>query len=168
MEIISRAEFIALEDDALIEASIGPTVRRVKGKSLTDKFRLTGRLTDGQRALLMFRMLQGHSEGGSLALFRQMSYLFSHKGVWMGFKKGLKSFKDRELGQLADRLEKAWNQVVAHVSELDGWNEWEVGPIVSADLEPLDRNLRELMPGFVRSVAACIRRHPEEYIRIVD
>ncbi len=97
-----------MDDDVLIEACIGPTVRRVMGKSLTAKLRLTGRLNSGQRALLMFRMLQGHSGGGTLALFRQLSYLFSHKGVWLGFKKGLKSFGDTALGQLADRLEKAW------------------------------------------------------------
>ena len=168
METILRAEFAAMDDDALIEACIGPTVRRVAGKSLTDKLRLTGGLTGGQRSLLMFRVLQGHSSGGTLMLFRQLAYLFRHKGVWLGFKKGLKSFGDAALGQLADRLEKAWTEVVASGSGLDNRPEWDASPGMSADLEPLDRDLREKMPGFVRSVAASIRKKPDEFIRIVD
>ncbi len=39
---------------------------------------------------------------------------------------------------------------------------------MSAALEPLDRDMREKMPGFVQSVAARIRQKPDEYIRIVD
>ena len=168
METITRAEFTTMEDNALIEACIGPTVRRVMGKSLTDKLRLTGGLTGGQRALLMFRMLQGHSGGGTLELFRQLSYLLIHKGVWLGFKKGLKSFGDAALGRLADRLEKAWTEVTASGSGLDNRFEWEAGSGMSADLEPLDRDLREKMPGFVRSVAVSIRKKPDEYIIILE
>ena len=168
METILRAEFTAMDDDALIEACIGPTVRRVSGKSLTDKLRLTGGLTGGQRGLLIFRVLQGHSSSGTLMLFRRTAHLFRHKGVWLGFKKGLKSFGDAALGQLADRLEKAWAEIAASGLGLDSRTEWDASPGVTAVLEPLDRDLREKMPGFVRSVAASIRRKPEEYIRIVD
>ncbi len=156
-----------MEDDALIEACIGPTLRRMMGKSLTDKVRLTGGLTSGQRALLMFKMVQGHCGGGTLALFRQLSYLLIHKGVWMGIKKGFDHFGDRALGQLADRLEAAYLVIAADSPALAGW-ERDTSPAVSAMLEPLDRDLREQMPAYIKTVVSSIRRRPDEYVRVVD
>lgn len=167
METISRAELNTLEDDALIEACVGPTVRRIMGRSLTDKMRLTGGLTSGQRALLMFRMVQGHCGGGTLALFRQLSYLLIHKGVWMGIKKGFGHFGNRALGQLAHRLEAAYLVIAADGLALTDW-ERDTSPAVSTMLEPLDRDLREQMPAYMKTVASSIRRRPDEYVRVVD
>jgi hypothetical protein len=163
METILRSGFNTLGDDELIEACIGPTVRRVMGKSLTDKLRLTSVLTSGQHALLMFRILQGHSSEGVQALFYQLSYLFVHKGVWLEFKKGLNYFGDKALTRIADRLEAAYNAIAT-----DGAAPGPTDVSSQALLAPLDKDLRAKMPTFVKCVAARIRQRPGDFICIVE
>jgi hypothetical protein len=102
---VKRKDFEALNDILLIWKCIEPTIQQIRGKNFVVKSEVYSHLTSGQRALLMFQMLYGHTSNGVEEFYTHQSYLLSNKGVWSQLKKGMQYFGDLDMVQILERMD---------------------------------------------------------------
>ncbi len=169
---MNRLEFGALDDASLVWTCIEPTIRQIRGKSFMVKSEFSARLNTGQRSLLMFQMLYGHSGNGSLELFCHLSYLLSQKGVWSHLKNGMQYFGVRDSIQLLDELEDLYGILVKKSGELNSFyldlNSAEIDPELQETICRLDGQIFEMNQSALKLVGTYVRNHPDEFVHIED
>lgn len=160
MITVKREDFEILEDDALIWTCIGPTILNIRGRNFSVKSEEYALLNPGQRALLMFRVLYGHSSNGVGELYSHLAYLLVNPGVWSQLKNGVTFFGDDDMAQIIEKMETIYQGQKEGV--------FEKNAEVSESLNDLNQALRETLPLSVKLVASYIRSHAEEFVQIVD
>ncbi len=141
---MNRETFGRMDDESLIWACIEPTIRQIRGKNHSVKFEAYEGLTEGQRALLMFQIMYGHSKSGVTEFYAIVPHLPSGNGIWVELKKSMRYFGDLSMLQL--------------LSELEG----DYGPRSSVDKN--NALFFEALPAAIRKIAAYIRDNPSEFI----
>lgn len=164
---IKREKFDSLDDSALPWACIEPVVQQIRGKSFNIKSQVYTQLTDGQRALLMFQVIYGHTRNGINEFFDHTSYFLSEQGVWGQFRNGMKYFNEKEMLQLIEEIERFY-QIVQDEKyqkpEFNCGNE----PHFKNTIKQIDNKLKEIMPLSLRNIGAYIRKNSNEFIEIND
>jgi hypothetical protein len=150
---MTRKEFETLGDGALIWRCVEPAIREMRGRSFAVKTEAFVPLTKGQRALLMFQMVQGHMDQGLEAFLEHLNYLLSNPGVWQQMKEGMRHFGEMEMLRAVGDMEAAYEPE----TEKDG-------SMKRPDLREIEVRLTAILPEAAKRIAGFIRIHPEEYV----
>ncbi|MCE5170803.1 hypothetical protein LQV63_15975 [Paenibacillus profundus] len=86
---INRERFDTLDPDELGWACIGPILLQVRGKNSDIKSQVYAKLTPGQQALFMFRVLHDHARNSAAEYYCWISYLLEDVPTWSEIKHGL-------------------------------------------------------------------------------
>lgn len=146
--MIDRHVFDSLEENALIWACIHPLIHEIRGKDPIIKTEVYSSLTKGQRALLMFQILYGHTSD-STAEFFGMQDMLSIKGIWGELQNSMRYFGDNQMLSLLQEMEEAYHS----------------GKTGSNMINSIDRKLHEIMPESIKVVCSYIRNNPGEFVR---
>ena len=150
MVAVKRKDFEALDDRSLIWTCIEPTIQKVRGKNFTIKSEVYSQLNDGQKALLMFQILYGHTLHGVEEFFCHLSYLLSNKGMWPQLKNGMLYFGAHDMVLLLDEMNNTYD---------------------NSETEPLgrlDTLLHTVLPATVVLVGSYIRRNPAQFVQFIE
>jgi hypothetical protein len=169
-----QKDFESFDDVSLIWACIEPTIQQVRGRNFTIKTEVYTTLTPGQRALLMFQMLYGHTTNGIEAFFSHLTYLLTNKGVWSQLKKGMEYFEDYDMIQILDKM----NAVFQGLNRDEFIESAEQNNVLIADVDQsvelkteislLNKSLMDTIPLSINRVATYIRNNINEFVQIVD
>jgi hypothetical protein len=171
---IKIKDFEILNDSSLIWTCVEPTILKIRGKNFVVKSEAYSQLNTGQRALLMFQILYGHTSTGVEEFYAHQSYLLSNKKVWSQMKNGMQYFEDsdmlkilEQMDNLFQRLEtEAFNenreQQNASIADLDRKVE------LSESINLINKSLREILPFTIIRVATYIRNHTDEFVEFID
>lgn len=170
--IMKRRLFYSLDDASLIWTCIEPTIQQIQGKNFAVKSEVSTHLTAGQRALLMFQMLYGHTHNGVAEFYYHVSYLLSKKGVWSEMKNGMQYFRDYSMMQLLGEMEEVYhaleeNNLKGSLELLDVNNlikDSKLQEVISRH----DKMLFEILPQTQKLVSAYIRNNPCEFVQFED
>jgi hypothetical protein len=171
---VKQKDFEEWNDTLLIWKCIEPTILQIRGKNFTIKSEAYSHLTAGQRALLMFQMLYGHTSTGIEDFFSHQSYLLSNQGVWSQQEKGMQYFGDCDMVQLLERMEAVYlsltteefkANVEQHNVPITGIDK---GVELSETLSLLNKSLRDTLPLTIKRVAAYIRNNVDEFVQIIE
>ncbi|MHB8061929.1 MAG: hypothetical protein ACYDG2_04725 [Ruminiclostridium sp.] len=171
---VKRNEFEALNDVSLIWTCIEPTIQQIRGKNFVVKSEAYSHLTTGQRALLMFQMLYGHTSKGVEEFYFNLSYLLINEGVWSQLKKGMQYFEDYDMVQVLEKMdivfqsqkteefEKSAEQHKVLIADTDKNAE------LSASMSLLNKSLSDTLPLSIKLVATYIRDNADEFVQFSD
>ena len=146
--MIDRQVFDSLEENALIWACIHPLIHEIRGKDPIIKIGVYSSLTKGQRALLMFQILYGHTSD-SAAEFFGMADMLSIKGIWGELQNSMRYFGDDTMLSLLQEMEEVYIS----------------GETGSNTIDSIDRKLHERIPESIKLICSYIRNHPGEFVR---
>jgi len=105
---MKRQMIDSLDDHALPWACIEPVIQQIRGKNFMMKSQVYIQLTTGQRALLMFQVLYGHTHNGIAEFYDHTSYFLAEPGIWDQFKDGMKYFGENTMLQLIEEMEEMY------------------------------------------------------------
>jgi uncharacterized protein YlzI (FlbEa/FlbD family) len=170
---MKRKDFEALNDVSLIWTCIEPTIQQVRGKNFVVKSDVYAQLSTGQRALLMFQMLYGHTSNGVEEFYSHLSYLLLNKGVWLQLKNGMRYFGDYDMIQVLEKVELFFQRL--KMEEFKDSEEphnilagFDKNAELSASMLLLNRSLRETLPSTTKRVATYIRENVNEFVQFID
>lgn len=106
---MDRAAFEALDHAALAWARIESAILRIRGKEPKLKRQVCAELTAGQRALLMFWVLQGHARNGVAQSYQEVAYLLAEADIWRELKASLSYFGDEAMLRLVEEMERLYH-----------------------------------------------------------
>lgn len=169
---IKQKDFEAFEDASLIWACIEPTIQQVRGKSFTIKSEVYVTLTPGQRALLMFQMLYGHTTNGIETFFSHLAYLLSNQGVWSQLKKGMEYFGDQDMVQILEKMNTVFQnqnreEFIESAEQNNVLVDFDQDVELSASVNLLNKSLSDTIPLSIERVATYIRNNINEYAQII-
>lgn len=164
-----REELDALSDERLGWACMEPTFQLIRGKSPTIKSEVISTLTEGQRALCMFRVMYDHSCNSAGEFYAWLAYMQELPGYWSGVMEGLRFFGDHGMilllqdtkGLLERRNEELgqqWGDVA--ITDLD--REPELLDMISG----LFKRFQNIAPESLKLIGDYIRTHPEEFVEL--
>ena len=169
---IKRRVFDSIDDALLIWTCIEPTIQQIRGKSFIVKSEASTHLTTGQRALLMFQMLYGHTGNGVVEFYSHLSYLLSQKGVWTELKNGIQYFRDYAMLHLLDEIEEVYNILKENNSKEN--SDWldviniDKDSNLQLTISRLDKYLYEILPTSIKLIGTYIRNYPDEFVQVED
>src|SRR5579863_4604151 len=105
---MKRQEFEAFDDAALARACIEPTIERLHGSGLamrSERPAILAQLTDGQRALFLFRVMYDHAGNSAPDLYCWASGALKEGRTWAGIKGGLRFFRSDAMLELLGEIE---------------------------------------------------------------
>ncbi|WP_025852102.1 hypothetical protein [Paenibacillus ehimensis] len=161
---MKREVFETLEDRALLEACIEPTIRQIRGKGLRLKREVYAGLTPGQQALLMFQVLYGHAHSEPEYYWFVSHYI--SLGVWSEVKAGMRYFGDEAMLRIYEETEAA---VEAKNRQPDGgWRHFAVMDLdgdaeLAASVARLFARYHQAAPETIRRIGERIRSIPGEF-----
>jgi hypothetical protein len=170
--------FDSPDDAALAWACIEPTIQQIRGKSPTVKARAYEQLTPGQRSLLMFWILRGHTQNGVAQFYDEVGHLLPQLDVWSALKAALSYFGDETMLRVVEEMERVhWAWPTRSGSERTGWPSpgrpsgtggSGSDPELLETLDRLSAGLLEALPATVRRIGVYIREHPGEFVELRD
>lgn len=146
--MIDRRVFDSLEENALIWACIHPLIHEIRGKDPIIKTEAYSSLTKGQRALLMFQILYGHTSGGAAEFFGRADML-AIKGIWAEMQKSMRYFGDEAMLSLLMEMEEVYKS----------------GKPGRSAVSVIDKKLKERLPESIKLICSYIRSNPGEFVR---
>ena len=171
---VEQKDFEALDDISLIWTCIGPTIQQIRGKSFAVKSEVYAPLNPGQRALLMFQILYGHTSNGVEEFYSHLAYLLSNRGVWSQLKKGMQYFGDHGMVQILEKMDTVFQSLETEEFEeaREQHNVLITGTDKNAELYAaislLNKSFSAALPLSVKLVAAYIRDNTDEFVQFVD
>jgi hypothetical protein len=102
---ISREEFNTVDDKKLARICIQPVIEIIKGKNPLIKSQIYIHLPTGQKSLLLFWILYGHSRHGIIQFFNEVDYLLKNEILWSEFKDRSDCFGNETLPVLINEIE---------------------------------------------------------------
>ena len=170
---MERQTFEAMDDASLLWACIEPTIRQIRGRNPAVKTDAYAQLSAGQRALLMFQILYGHSTSGVAEFYCLVPHLPSKEGIWGELKAGMRYFGDRSMVELLGEMEAGYATLArnpaaqaqglgAYVGGLEEGSE----PLLS--IRRLDARLLEAVPLAIGLIGAHIRSNPAEFVQFAQ
>jgi len=166
-----KQEFDTLDDESLGWACMEPTLLQIHGKDISVKTQAIARLTEGQKAFCMFRVLYDHAKGSVSEYYQWISYLLDRPDYWSGVTGGLRFFDDMAMLGL---LEETTEVLAARNRRLGV--QW--GDATFKDLER-DRELLnaasllferflDIAPNSLKRISTYIRSNPRQFVTIED
>ncbi|WP_157261659.1 hypothetical protein [Paenibacillus sp. A3] len=156
-----------MEDRALLEACIEPTIRQIRGKGLRIKREVYGGLTPGLQALLMFQVLHGHAHSAAEYYWFVSHYI--SLGVWPELKAGMRYFEDEAMLRIYEETEAA---VEAKNRQPDGsWRHFAVMDLdgdaeLAASVARLFARYQQAATETIRRIGERIRSIPGEFAEL--
>jgi hypothetical protein len=168
---MSRHAFDSMNDASLIWACVEPIIMSIRGRDIAAKSYVYAHLSVGQRALLMFQILRGHTSSGVMEFFQLIPYMPSKEGIWQEMQTGMRYFKDDVLRILLGEIEADYHAIKdKNVTEgFDGLMD-DDPERQGEDSELLqsvgrhDRLLRNAIPRSEELIAAHIRSNWTEFV----
>lgn len=87
---MKQKELDTLSDERLGWACMEPTFQQIRAKSPSIKSEVISKLTDGQKALCMFRVMHDHSRNSEGEYYAWISYMQDLPGDWTGVIGGIR------------------------------------------------------------------------------
>ncbi|AIQ63679.1 hypothetical protein PSTEL_11895 [Paenibacillus stellifer] len=168
---ISRADFDAVRDYDLGRACVEPVFRQIRGKSMAVKAEALAQLNEGQRAVCMFEILYRHAVNSPEEYYGWISHLLGQPNMWQEVLQGLEFFADTTLIPVLERSE-----IYLRERNLRLGRSWEDNKLTELARDNELRNAvgeqhREFQAAalqLLETIAAYIRRKPDEFVRFVD
>lgn len=168
---MKQKDLDTLSDERLGWACMEPTFQLIRGKSPLIKSQVISQLTEGQKALCMFRVMYDHSRNSEGEYYAWISYLQELPGYWTGVMDSIRFFGDdlmihllqdtkKVLEERNDKLGKEWADTA--ITDID--REAELREAISGLFERFE----QIVPNSLRIISEYIRCHPQEFVEIED
>ncbi|MBP1992665.1 hypothetical protein [Paenibacillus eucommiae] len=161
---MGQEEFDSLDYITLGWKCIEPTIMQIRGKNDTIKSEVYAQLTEGQRALLMFRVLHDHAYNSTAEYYCWISQLLTEPNTWKEVKAGFRYFGDDAMLQILEETEaflSGRNQSDLQVSPQDLVDD----PQLNETISMLYALFSGSAPASLKRVGAYIRSNPEQYVQ---
>lgn len=173
---MKRERFDALDSGALAWEAIEPVMQAIRAKgpaaqSAEFAERFAAQLTSGQRALLPFWVLYGHSRSGITEFFDAIPHMPGQTAIWSKLKTAMRYFNDDALLQLVEDMETLYYNLVAENpgSDVDRARGSVEGTSEHREqLAQLNLLLQEAMPAALPRIGMYVRNHPDEFVLIEE
>ncbi|WCK56225.1 hypothetical protein PP175_10070 [Aneurinibacillus sp. Ricciae_BoGa-3] len=164
--------FNTLQDEALGLACFEPINQAYKEiQTRGDDFStgLYQRLSDGQKALFIFRAYYTHVRKSAADLYWWSAYFMAQPGRWPALKNGLRLFGDRATRYLLEDLEASLRER-NHPRNLENFDvstqDLRYDPELCSSVSSLYAQLHEAAPITIKIIADYIRNHPGDFVQI--
>lgn len=171
---MNRHAFDASDDASLVWACIEPTIQKIRGKNVTIKLDAYQYLSMGQRALLMFQIMYGHSSTGVLEFYRLIPYLPAKRGIWQELKRGMQYFGDSDMLQLLSEMEEEYSilEEKSHEAGVERFDDYishldKDSELVSSIMRH-SIMLHETFSKTIKVIGAYIRNNPNEFVQFQE
>jgi hypothetical protein len=163
---MKRQTFDSLDDVALANACIEPTIQWLHEKISRVNTNFLMELTPGQQALFLFRVF--HDRVGSTAsdLHFWVSHIQTEEKMWRGTQGVLRYFGDEAMLQLLQEIASVV-EAGQQRSDIQPW-ELEDDPAFFASMSRLNEQFHELVPATFERIGKYIRQHPDEFVVFED
>lgn len=166
---MKKQQFDSLDDERLGWACMEPTLLQIRGKDISVKTEAISRLTQGQRALCMFRVLYDHAKHSASEYYAWISYLLDKPDYWSGVIGGLRFFGDTSMIRVLEKTKEVlesrnaklglqWSD--ASLNDLDRDQE-----LLNAVTVLFERFL-EIAPDIHKQIRTYIRSNPQHFVII--
>ncbi len=168
---VKRKDFEVMNDISLIWTCIEPTIQQIRGKNFEIKSKAYASLNLGQRSLLMFQMLYGHTSNGAEEFYTHQYYLLSNEGVWSQLKKGMQYFGDYDMMFILEKMEMDFKsqKTEEYINAVEQpsilFNKYTE---LSSSKSNLNKLLRDAFPSSIKLVATYIRNNTGEFVQFID
>jgi hypothetical protein len=167
---MNKHEFDTLDDERLGWACASPTLLTIRGKDMSVKKDAISRLTQGQKALCMFRVLYDHAKHSMSEYYGWISYLLDKPDYWSGVMGGCNFFGDTSMIRLLEETKEVlearnrkfdlhWSD--AALKDLDHDHE-----LLNAVTVLYERFL-EIAPDSLKLISKYIRSNPQQFVSIL-
>lgn len=155
---MKKGQFESFGNLELFLACSEPAVRRLSGRESTAKKEIMDEWSEGQRATCLFRVL--YPASGSERDFRAwLSYLLEQPSYWEGVLGSLRFFGDAAMLSLLEDARGVVEQANrSGVSDEDDE--------LREQVRFLYENFRAIVPESIERIAAYIRSHPDQFVRL--
>ncbi|AHV97053.1 hypothetical protein [Paenibacillus sabinae] len=171
LAVMNKREFDSLEDERLGWACMEPTFSQIRAKDMAVKAKVISELSEGQRALCMFKVFYGHAKNSEMEYYGWITHLLQNPDMWAGVMNGLSFFGDVDMSRLLEetkevletrnrRLGLEWKD--AAITDLDRDKE------LHAEVEQLYRRFQQISPASLKAIAAHIRANADEFVRFEE
>ncbi len=160
---IKRLDFSSLDDKTLVWISIETTIQKIRGKNLTIKSQVYEQLTSGQKSLLLFWILYGHTQNGIVQFFNEVDYLLIDSDIWFEFNHRLQLFENNALLDLVNDLESFYSVHIKRNRNREFDNDSAAQLIIS-----LDTKINDIMPELIKKIADYIRNNPKDFVNLYE
>lgn len=155
---MEKGQFESFGDLELFLACSEPAVRRLSGREPAAKKEIMDEWSEGQRATCLFRVL--YPASGSERDFRAwLSYLLEQPSYWDGVLGSLRFFGDAAMLSLLEDARGVVEQ--ANRSGVSGEDDE-----LREQVRFLYENFRAIVPESIERIAAYIRSHPDQFVRL--
>ncbi|MFD5019754.1 hypothetical protein ACFWMP_12700 [Paenibacillus sp. NPDC058367] len=166
---MKQKDLDTFSDERLGWACMEPTFQQIRAKSPSIKSEVISKLTDGQKALCMFRVMHDHSRNSEGEYYAWISYMQDLPGYWTGVMGGIRFFGDDPmilllqetkafLEERNNRLGIQW--VDATITDLDR------DPELLNEMSGLYERFKNIAEDSHRLIGEYIRAHPGEFVEI--
>ncbi len=155
---MEKGQFESYGDLELFLACSEPAVRRMSGRGPAGKKEIMDQLSEGHRAACLFRVLYPAS-GSERDFLAWLSYLLEQPSYWDGVLGSLRFFGDAAMLSLLEDARGVVEQASrSGASDEDGESREQV--------RFLYENFRAIVPESIERIAAYIRSHPDQFVRL--
>ncbi|WP_148505285.1 hypothetical protein [Paenibacillus beijingensis] len=148
-----------------------PTFLQIREKDMSVKTKAISQLTEGQKALCMFRVFYDHADNSAGEYYAWVSYLLDKPDFWCGVTGGLRFFGDASMMHLLEETKEAlearnrkrglqWSD--AALQDLDRDHELQYA------VNLLFERFRKNAPQSHKLIGTYIRSHSNEFVIIED
>lgn len=173
MKLVSMTalRFETMNDEQLGWACAEPTLVSVRGKDMRAKSDALTGLTDGQRALCMFRVLYDHAKHSAMEYYGWIAYLLDKSDYWRGVMSGLEFFEDEPMIALLKESEEYLATRNRRLGK--SWADLTVGDLAEdAELERTVgtwyRQFHEIADESLSAIARYIRANPDCFVILTE
>jgi hypothetical protein len=166
---MKRDDFGTLDGIPLIWACIEPTIQKVRGKNFAIKSDVYAQLTDGQRALLMFQILYGHTLHGVEEFYIYHSYMLLNKGTRSQMINGMNCFGASGMVRFLDELHATYERFHDDMEQRNAqFDDVKNDTPLYTSLNRLNVLLRECLPETINLVSSFIQDNAEQFVKFDD
>lgn len=165
---MKRADFYSFNDNDLGWACIEPVIQKIRGRDLNIKSQVYAQLTRGQKALLMFFVLYGHSNKGIIQFYNEMGYLIKNVDIWSELKSASAYFDDESLLKILKEMEKMYYILQKQQMENYGIEINNLDPELQKDINLLNERFHKVIKLSFKKIGDYIRKNPDEFVYFVN
>lgn len=168
---MTKQDFDSMDGERLSWACVEPTLLKIRGKDMTVKAQAMARLTKGQQALCMFRVLYDHAKNSVGEYYAWVSYLLDKSDYWTGVIGGLRFFGDTTMMQLLNEtkqiLEQRNQKLGIKLSDAT-LNDLEQDHELSITISLLFERFLKIAMDSLKLISTYIRSNSNEFVIIQD
>jgi hypothetical protein len=168
---ISKQAFEALNGFDLGEELVRPVVLQTRGQRMEKKHEVFEQLTQGQRALFSFWILQGHARDGWLMFLQECAAAGVTDAYLAIIKAGLRQLHDQAMLDHVLAAEALYREGQATLAECWETSEEDLDPAqrlayteIQQDFSRMDPILFKRLDESMKILETYIRANPEEFV----